>query len=112
MNATRENTDLRRVLEVRDLCVAYGAPGGGVWRGLSGASFGAGRGGCGSNGCAGASPRPWGWRIDCFSGAVAGFASDDSDRRTDRRSLAGTRHVEDARTRRARADNSGEGFLG
>jgi len=31
---------LRRVLEVRDLCVAYGRRGGEVWRALSGVSFG------------------------------------------------------------------------
>jgi oligopeptide/dipeptide ABC transporter ATP-binding protein len=31
---------LRRVLDVRDLCVAYGRRGGGVWRALSGVSFG------------------------------------------------------------------------
>jgi oligopeptide/dipeptide ABC transporter ATP-binding protein len=35
---------LRRVLEVRDLCVAYGGRGGGVWRALSGVSFGVGVG--------------------------------------------------------------------
>jgi len=40
MNSYRGNTDLRRVLEVRDLCVAYGRRGGGVWRALSGVSFG------------------------------------------------------------------------
>lgn len=31
---------MRRVLDVRDLCVAYGRRGGGVWRALSGVSFG------------------------------------------------------------------------
>ncbi|MCU1241544.1 MAG: hypothetical protein JWO71_2270 [Candidatus Acidoferrum typicum] len=31
---------MRRVLEVRDLCVAYGRRGGGVWRALSGVSLG------------------------------------------------------------------------
>src|SRR6267143_941472 len=40
MNGTRGKTDLRRVLEVRDLCVEYGRRGGGVWRALSGVSFG------------------------------------------------------------------------
>jgi oligopeptide transport system ATP-binding protein len=40
MNGAGEKTDLRRVLEVRDLCVAYGRRGGGVWRALSGVSFG------------------------------------------------------------------------
>ena len=44
MNGTRGKTDLRRVLEVRDLCVAYGRRGGGVWRALSGVSFGVGAG--------------------------------------------------------------------
>jgi len=36
--------DLRPILEVRELCVAYGARGGGVWRALSGVSFGVGAG--------------------------------------------------------------------
>jgi len=40
MNGTGEKADLRRVLEVRDLCVAYGRRGGGVWRALSDVSFG------------------------------------------------------------------------
>lgn len=44
MNAIGENTDLRHVLEVRDLCVAYGGRGGGVWHALSGVSFGVGAG--------------------------------------------------------------------
>jgi oligopeptide/dipeptide ABC transporter ATP-binding protein len=35
-----EKADLRRVLEVRDLCVAYGRRGRGVWRALGGVSFG------------------------------------------------------------------------
>jgi oligopeptide/dipeptide ABC transporter ATP-binding protein len=42
MSATEGNTDLRRVLEVRDLCVAYGEPGGGVLHALSGVTFGVG----------------------------------------------------------------------
>jgi oligopeptide/dipeptide ABC transporter ATP-binding protein len=44
MNDTRGKTDLRRVLEVRNLCVAYGRRGGGVCRALSGVSFGVGAG--------------------------------------------------------------------
>ena len=44
MNGTRGKTDLRRVLEVRDLYVAYGRRGGGVCRALSGVSFGVGAG--------------------------------------------------------------------
>jgi oligopeptide/dipeptide ABC transporter ATP-binding protein len=36
--------ELRRILEVRDLCVAYGGRGGGVWHALSGVSFGVGAG--------------------------------------------------------------------
>jgi oligopeptide transport system ATP-binding protein len=38
----RLGVDLRQILKVRDLCVAYGAPGGGVWRALTGVSFGVG----------------------------------------------------------------------
>jgi oligopeptide/dipeptide ABC transporter ATP-binding protein len=37
---TGENANLRYILEVRDLCVAYGGPSGGVWRALNGVSFG------------------------------------------------------------------------
>lgn len=44
MNGTRGKTDLRRVLEVRDLCVAYGRRDGGVCRALSGVSFSIGAG--------------------------------------------------------------------
>ena len=44
MNGTRGKSDLRRVLEVRDLCVAYGRRDGGVCRALSGVSFGVGAG--------------------------------------------------------------------
>jgi oligopeptide/dipeptide ABC transporter ATP-binding protein len=36
--------ELRRTLEVRELCVAYGGRGGAVWRALSGVSFGVGAG--------------------------------------------------------------------
>src|ERR1700756_1246018 len=36
--------ELRRILEVRELCVAYGGRGGEVWRALSGVSFGVGAG--------------------------------------------------------------------
>lgn len=35
---------MRRILEVRELCVAYGGRGGAVWRALSGVSFGVGAG--------------------------------------------------------------------
>jgi oligopeptide/dipeptide ABC transporter ATP-binding protein len=36
--------ELRQILEVRELCVAYGARGGAMWRALSGVSFGVGAG--------------------------------------------------------------------
>jgi oligopeptide/dipeptide ABC transporter ATP-binding protein len=41
---TTEEHGLRRVLEVRDLCVAYGRRDGGAWRALSEVSFGVGAG--------------------------------------------------------------------
>ena len=44
MNGTRGKSELRRVLEVRDLCVAYGRRDGGLCRALSGVSFGVGAG--------------------------------------------------------------------
>ena len=44
MNGTRGKPDVRRVLEVRDLCVAYGRRDGGVCRALGGVSFGVGAG--------------------------------------------------------------------
>src|SRR5258708_3475419 len=121
---TGEKADLRQILTVRDLRVAYGQRGGGVWHALNGVSFGvgageivagvwggvggvwvgekhvggefvaaaagertdyvrgdsAGRGGYRPNGCRAASPHAWEWRVDCFSRAVAGVASDDSNR--------------------------------
>src|SRR5689334_12950517 len=40
MNGTEEKTDLRRILDVRELCVAYGGRGTGVWHALSGVTFG------------------------------------------------------------------------
>jgi oligopeptide/dipeptide ABC transporter ATP-binding protein len=42
MNGTEEKVDLREILKVRELCVAYGRRGAGVWRALSGVSFGVG----------------------------------------------------------------------
>jgi oligopeptide/dipeptide ABC transporter ATP-binding protein len=41
---TGEKTDLRQILTVRDLCVGYGRPGGGVWHALNGVSFEVGAG--------------------------------------------------------------------
>src|SRR6266404_9204766 len=40
----KENADLRHVLRVRDLCVAYGGRDGGVWRALEKVSFSVGAG--------------------------------------------------------------------
>jgi len=39
-----KRTDLKEILEVRDLCVAYDQRGGGVWHALNGVSFAAGAG--------------------------------------------------------------------
>ncbi len=44
LNGYEENADLRHVLQVRDLCVAYGGRDGGVWRALEEVSFGVGAG--------------------------------------------------------------------
>jgi oligopeptide/dipeptide ABC transporter ATP-binding protein len=44
LSGYEENADLRHVLEVRDLCVAYGGRDGGVWRVLEKVSFGVGAG--------------------------------------------------------------------
>src|SRR5260221_1566386 len=41
---TGEKADLRQILTVRDLRVAYGQRGGGVWHALNGVSFGVGAG--------------------------------------------------------------------
>ena len=44
LNRHKENADLRHVLQVRDLCVAYGGRDGGVWRALEKVSFSVGAG--------------------------------------------------------------------
>src|SRR5712671_3134898 len=44
LNGYQENADLRHVLQVRDLCVAYGGRDGGVWRALEKVSFSVGAG--------------------------------------------------------------------
>src|SRR5712692_66887 len=48
----------------------------------------AGRGGYRSNGRSAAPPRAWERRVDCFSGAVSGAASDNSNRGAGKRSFA------------------------
>ena len=44
LNRHKENADLRHVLQVRDLCVAYDGRDGGVWRALEKVSFSVGAG--------------------------------------------------------------------
>jgi oligopeptide transport system ATP-binding protein len=44
LNGYKENADLRHVLQVRDLCVAYGGRDGGVWPALEKVSFSVGAG--------------------------------------------------------------------
>src|SRR5258708_22417545 len=44
LNRPKENVDLRHVLQVRDLCVAYDGRDGGVWRALEKVSFSVGAG--------------------------------------------------------------------